>query len=292
MLFRNQFLKYMNQAGNDGADAGGAGDQGGESSGAGDGSDNGAGQADNEGDNKQKPSDREAQLLKESMARKEKIGQLESRLKEFEGVDPKAFREMQERLAQIDQQERERSNQKLIEEGKFKEALENLSKEKESVIEQMRTQSAAELTALKAQNESLLAEISAFKKQTEDLTIGAAFSNSAFIRDELVQAMSPERSRRLYGEHFDLVEGKVVGYDKPRGEEGRAPLVDKDGQVVSFDEAFKRILSTQPDYQSLIRAAVKAGAGSGTRTDKASDQSAQVAPGLARIKAGLSGNAK
>jgi len=232
-------------------------------------------------------SDREAQLLKESMSRKEKIGQLEARLAEYEGVDPKAFREMQERLQVLDQKERELANAKLIEQGRFDEALNSMRSEHEGVLSQVRTQSAAELQAALQERDQLKTQLGAFQAQIEDLTVGAAFGNSAFIREELVQAMNPERSRRLYGDHFDIVEGKVVGYDKPRGQEGRAPLVDKDGQPVSFDEAFKRVLSSQSDYETLIRSSVKPGAGSGTRDDKATDPAKKIGTGVNRIAAAL-----
>ncbi|MDH1221162.1 DUF6651 domain-containing protein [Aeromonas caviae] len=274
MKFRNQYLKYMNPAGDDGAAGGGGGE--------GNNDDKGEGE-----DGKGKPSDREAQLLKESMSRKEKIGQLEARLAEYEGVDPKAFREMQERLQVLDQKERELANAKLIEQGRFDEALNSMRSEHEGVLSQVRTQSAAELQAALQERDQLKTQLGAFQAQIEDLTVGAAFGNSAFIREELVQAMNPERSRRLYGDHFDIVEGKVVGYDKPRGQEGRAPLVDKDGQPVSFDEAFKRVLSSQSDYETLIRSSVKPGAGSGTRDDKATDPAKKIGTGVNRIAAAL-----
>lgn len=277
MKFRNQYLKYMNPAGDDGAAGGGGGGDG-----EGNNDDKGEGE-----DGKGKPSDREAQLLKESMSRKEKIGQLEARLAEYEGVDPKAFREMQERLQVLDQKERELANAKLIEQGRFDEALNSMRSEHEGVLSQVRTQSAAELQAALQERDQLKTQLGAFQAQIEDLTVGAAFGNSAFIREELVQAMNPERSRRLYGDHFDIVEGKVVGYDKPRGQEGRAPLVDKDGQPVSFDEAFKRVLSSQSDYETLIRSSVKPGAGSGTRDDKATDPAKKIGTGVNRIAAAL-----
>ena len=278
MKFRNQFLKYMTPAGEDGAASGG-------STGA-DGAD--ANVDHNKGnDGNGKPSDREAQLLKESMSRKEKIGQLEARLAEFEGIDPKVFREMQERLQKLDQQEREQANARLIEQGRFDEALKAMRDEHEGVLAQIRTQSGAELQSVAKERDELRNQVTSFQKQIEDLTIGAAFSNSSFIREELVQAMNPERSRRLYGDHFDIVDGKVVGYDKPRGQEGRAPLVDKDGQPVSFDEAFKRVLSAQSDYERLIRSNVKSGAGSGTRTDKAADPTKAIGQGVSRIEAAL-----
>ncbi|WP_439823931.1 DUF6651 domain-containing protein [Aeromonas caviae] len=274
MKFRNQYLKYMNPAGDDGA-AGGGGSEGNND-------DKGEGE-----DGKGKPSDREAQLLKESMSRKEKIGQLEARLAEFEGIDPKAFREMQERLQAFDQKERDQVNAKLVEQGRFDEALAAMRAEHEGVLNQVRTQSSAELQAANQEREQLRAQLSAYQAQIEDLTVGAAFGNSAFIREELVQAMNPERSRRLYGDHFDIVEGKVVGYDKPRGQDGRAPLVDKDGQPVSFDEAFKRVLSSQSDYETLIRSSAKPGAGSGTRDDKATDPTQKIGTGVNRITAAL-----
>ncbi len=274
MKFRNQYLKYMNPAGDDGAAGGGGGE--------GNNDDKGEGE-----DGKGKPSDREAQLLKESMGRKEKIGQLEARLAEFEGIDPKAFREMQERLQAFDQKEREQANAKLVEQGRFDEALAAMRAEHEGVLNQVRTQSSAELQVANQEREQLMAQLSAYQAQIEDLTVGAAFGNSAFIREELVQAMNPERSRRLYGDHFDIVEGKVVGYDKPRGQDGRVPLVDKDGQPVSFDEAFKRVLSSQSDYETLIRSSAKPGAGSGTRDDKATDPTQKIGTGVNRITAAL-----
>ena len=274
MKFRNQYLKYMNPAGDDGAAGGGGGE--------GNNDDKGEGE-----DGKGKPSDREAQLLKESMGRKEKIGQLEARLAEFEGIDPKAFREMQERLQAFDQKEREQANAKLVEQGRFDEALASMRAEHEGVLNQVRTQSAAELQAALQERDQLKTQLGAFQAQIEDLTVGAAFGNSAFIREELVQAMNPERSRRLYGDHFDIVEGKVVGYDKPRGQDGRVPLVDKDGQPVSFDEAFKRVLSSQSDYETLIRSSAKPGAGSGTRDDKATDPTQKIGTGVNRITAAL-----
>lgn len=273
MKFRNQYLKYMNPAGDDGAAGGG---------GEGNNDDKGEGE-----DGKGKPSDREAQLLKESMSRKEKIGQLEARLAEFEGIDPKAFREMQERLQAFDQKERDQVNAKLVEQGRFDEALAAMRAEHEGVLNQVRTQSSAELQAANQEREQLRAQLSAYQAQIEDLTVGAAFGNSAFIREELVQAMNPERSRRLYGDHFDIVEGKVVGYDKPRGQDGRVPLVDKDGQPVSFDEAFKRVLSSQSDYETMIRSSAKPGAGSGTRDDKATDPTQKIGTGVNRITAAL-----
>ncbi|WP_328223518.1 DUF6651 domain-containing protein [Aeromonas caviae] len=274
MKFRNQYLKYMNPAGDDGAAGGGGGE--------GNNDDKGEGE-----DGKGKPSDREAQLLKESMSRKEKIGQLEARLAEFEGIDPKAFREMQERLQAFDQKERDQVNAKLVEQGRFDEALAAMRAEHEGVLNQVRTQSSAELQAATQEREQLRAQLSAYQAQIEDLTVGAAFGNSAFIREELVQAMNPERSRRLYGDHFDIVEGKVVGYDKPRGQDGRVPLVDKDGQPVSFDEAFKRVLSSQSDYETMIRSSAKPGAGSGTRDDKATDPTQKIGTGVNRITAAL-----
>ncbi|MFQ2738162.1 DUF6651 domain-containing protein [Aeromonas hydrophila] len=274
MKFRNQYLKYMNPAGDDGAAGGGGGE--------GNNDDKGEGE-----DGKGKPSDREAQLLKESMSRKEKIGQLEARLAEFEGIDPKAFREMQERLQAFDQKERDQVNAKLVEQGRFDEALAAMRAEHEGVLNQVRTQSSAELQAANQEREQLRAQLSAYQAQIEDLTVGAAFGNSAFIREELVQAMNPERSRRLYGDHFDIVEGKVVGYDKPRGQDGRVPLVDKDGQPVSFDEAFKRVLSSQSDYETMIRSSAKPGAGSGTRDDKATDPTQKIGTGVNRITAAL-----
>ena len=289
MLFRNQFLKYHTPAGSDGAASGGAGGEQGEQ-GAGD---QGAGEQgkveqgkSGQGNPDGGMSENERKLLREAMAKKEEIAQLKAQLKAFEGIDPKRYQELTAAQAQAEAEVREREQKALIERGNFEEALKRIREEQEGVLTQVRTQHTTELQALTAERETLAGQVQSLTKQIEDLTIGSAFANSKFIREDLVQAMSPERNRRLFGEHFDLVEGKVVGFDKPRGEQGRSPLVDKDGKFVSFDEALKRILSSQPDYETMLRSQAKPGAGSGTNGMPAQEEKT-IAPGLSRIKAAL-----
>lgn len=292
MLFRNQFLKYHTPAGSDGAASGGAGgEQGGQGAGDQDGQgagDQGKGEQGKSGQGNPEGgmSENERKLLREAMAKKEEIAQLKAQLKAFEGIDPKRYQELTAAQAQAEAEAREREQKALIERGNFEEALKRIREEQEGVLTQIRTQHTTELQALTAERETLAGQVQSLTKQIEDLTIGSAFANSKFIREDLVQAMSPERNRRLFGEHFDLVEGKVVGFDKPRGEQGRSPLVDKDGKFVSFDEALKRILSSQPDYETMLRSQAKPGAGSGTNGMPAKEEQ-NIAPGLSRIKAAL-----
>lgn len=294
MLFRNQFLKYHTPAGSDGAASGGAGgEQGGQGAGDQGAGDQGAGEQgkgeqgkSGQGNPEGGMSENERKLLREAMAKKEEIAQLKAQLKAFEGIDPKRYQELTAAQAQAEAEAREREQKALIERGNFEEALKRIREEQEGVLTQVRTQHTTELQALTAERETLAGQVQSLTKQIEDLTIGSAFANSKFIREDLVQAMSPERNRRLFGEHFDLVEGKVVGFDKPRGEQGRSPLVDKDGKFVSFDEALKRILSSQPDYETMLRSQAKPGAGSGTNGMPAKEEQ-NIAPGLSRIKAAL-----
>jgi hypothetical protein len=288
MLFRNQFLKFYAPAGSDGAASGGAGagagEGAGEGAGSGEGAGAGAGEGTGSGENSMSESERK--LLREAMAKKEEIAQLRAQLKAFEGVDPKRYQELTAAQVKAEAEAKEREQKALIERGQFEEALKRVREEQDGVLGQVRTQFTTELQTVAGERDTLNQRVSALTQQIEDLTIGEAFSNSPFIRDELVQAMSPARNRRLYGDHFDLVDGKVVGFDKPRGEQGRSPLVDKDGQNVSFDEALKRILSSQPDFETMLRSQAKQGAGSGTANEKAKETT-HITPGLGRIAAAL-----
>ncbi|MCY1309996.1 hypothetical protein D9M70_601460 [compost metagenome] len=82
--------------------------------------------------------------------------------------------------------------------------------------------------------------------------------------------MTPSKARVIYGQHFDLVDGKVVGYDKPRGAANRTALVDSLGEPVQFEEALRKIVEADPDKDHLLKAKVKPGAGSGNRVTPSS----------------------
>lgn len=224
-----------------------------------------------------KPSEREAELLKETMQRKkqlkekdEALAEMQKQLDQWKGLNP-------EEVKALVQAQKDAERQKLEEEGQF-----------EKVKQQMNEAHAAELEELQGQIKALKDEISGRDTKIEDLSIGNTFSASKFIADELTLPVS--KARTLYGNHFEYAEnGKVVGYDKPKGSEGRAPYVDASGEPLAFDAALKKIVDSDPDKDSLYRSKAKPGAGSTTdaKGGDTGQRSAELAPGRDRIKAAI-----
>lgn len=210
-----------------------------------------------DGDDKDKKSgmsESEAKLLKESMARKEALKEAEAKLaaltaevEKFKDIDPSKAREL---LAK----EKEVEKQQLEAKGEFerlkKMMAEEHAKEKETLIQ-----------AKKGAEESLAQAMA----RINDLTVGQAFSNSQFVREELV--MPPSKVRQVYGQHFEIEGERIVAFDKPKGTEGRTKLVDGSGEPMSFEAAMAKIIDTDPDRDNLKKAKMKAGSGSGTNND-------------------------
>lgn len=222
-------------------------------------------------DRGEKLSDNEAKLLKEVMGFKERAKKAEDALKAFEGIDPVAVKKMLEEKQQREQEE-------LARKGEWDKIKAQMAEQQKAVVAQKDNE-------IKARDDQLAQA----NKQIADLTVGHAFNSSKFITDEL--ALTPNKTRALYGSHFEFKDGKVVGYDAPAGTKDRAPLVDKDGNPLSFEAALSKLIEADPEKDSLKRSKVAAGAGSGTQNSgapaPAADARANVGKGLARIQAGL-----
>lgn len=264
--------KLMAPAGGDGGEGGGGGGggdggggdggEGGEGgSGGGDGGDGGDGGGDGGGnDDDEKPltpaeikalKKEKAALLKEVMTRKNSGKALQTQLDDlnakFKDIDPEVARKL---LADARKAETDAA-----------EARGEWDKVKGQMVEQHNV----ELTGVRSQLTAAQEENAGLQKQISELTVGQAFSNSAFIKDELT--LTPAKTRQLYGAHFDFVDGAVVGYDKPRGATGRAPLVDGKGDNLTFEAALAKIAKADADFESIAKA--KGGKGSGSGGDNA-----------------------
>ena len=132
--------------------------------------------------------------------------------------------------------------------------------EYERVKQSMAEQHKAEVLALQAKIDAMQGVKTADEQRINDLTVGAQFGQSEFVTGELV--LPPAKARTLYGAHFELEDGKVVGYDKPRGEANRTAIVDSYGQTLPFDEAMRKIIEADPEKDHLIKSKIKQGAGS------------------------------
>lgn len=218
-----------------------------------------------------------AELLKDVMKKKDankelnsKLESVQAKLKQFDGIDL-------EEVTKLIADAKERDTKKLEDKGEW-----------EKLKERMAGEHQAELTAAIESRDSTIAELTDKLGQVggtiERLTVGQSFDNSKYISDELT--LTPSKARIIYGKHFDVENGSVVAYDKPRGEDGRTPYVDGSGNNISFDEALKKIVANDPDADDLIRSKMKPGADSKTIDGKAPDKKVAL-KGLSRIQNAL-----
>jgi predicted RNase H-like nuclease (RuvC/YqgF family) len=222
---------------------------------------------------KNKPSDAEAKLIKEIMKLKEKAKAEENRAKELEGrlsgIDLEAAKEALKKLEEQENNELERKGeyQRLLE--KQKEAADNDRKALEEKLENERKE-----------RESLA-------RAVDELTLGNAFANSRYIQDKL--ALTPSKTRALYASHFEIKDGQLVAYDKPKDVPNRTAIVDASGDHVNFDAAIEAIINSDPDKDYLIKSDQKAGAGSkGTSIDPSLAGKKEIKSPLEKIAEGLS----
>lgn len=232
-------------------------------------------------------SQREAELVKEVMKKKGKISELSEQLAQFEGVDLVKYKAMLEKEQADAEAEKQAENQRLISEGKFDELLAQKELESQSAISQMAEQHKTALTSLANEKTELEAKIAALTGTIEELTVGSAFSNSDLIRNKLVSAFTPERTRKLYGEHFDIVDGQIIGYDKPRTDPTRVKLVNSEGKPADFEDALTRIIQSGGDATAMFRSSAKQGAGSYTTNGQTYSPAPEIGEGVNRITAAL-----
>lgn len=222
-------------------------------------------------DNKTGISDAEAKLLKEIMKLKEKAKAEEAKAKALEskisGIDLEAAKEAIKKMEETENKELERKGEyeRLLQ--KQKEAAE---KEKADLL--------AKLEEERKNREELA-------RNVDQLSLGNAFANSNFIKEKL--ALTASKTKALYGDHFEVVDGKLVAYDKPKGMPSRTPIIDATGEGVSFEEAIKQIIEADPDKDYLLKSEKKPGAGSKGNNIDAPINSNRDKSSLDRIAEGL-----
>ncbi|WP_199153550.1 DUF6651 domain-containing protein [Chromobacterium sp. ASV23] len=288
MKFRNVWLRYHSpENGGEGGSAGGSGAGASANADAGDGDggnggpgaeggadagDNAGGKAEGgEGGKKSSMTDAEAKLLREVMQHKEKERRLAAELADLKSKIGDVDLEQARTLLQ---QKRDEEERLLAERGEW-----------EALKKQMAERHQTELAAVQSQLAEANASIGKLHSHIEDLSVGSSFTTSEFIKNELV--LTPAKARVIYGAHFDVVDGKVVAFDKPRGAGERAPLVNASGEHLGFDEALRQLVEKDSERDHLLRAKVKPGAGSGTAASASAAQSEPPKHGLKRIQAGL-----
>lgn len=246
-----------------------------------------------DGDRKER-SEEEARLLKESMARKAKLkeaeaekAQLLERLNEMESkfgsIDLDKYNAMLEQQSKAEEERRKAEEEKLAAEGNWEKLKERIvsenGREKQQIIEAHQR----ELSERELLIEESRKNIEALQSQVNELTVGSAFANSSFVAEKLVP--SANKVRKLYGEHFESENGKAVGYDKPRGADGRTKLVDGSGNPLPFETALMRIVDADDDRDTILRSFKKPGAGSTTQAPTGGET--KIGSGVDRISYAL-----
>lgn len=236
--------------------------------------DDGKGQETDPTEKKTGMSEAEAELLKENMAKKKQLKELQEEnatlKKQFEGIDPEAARTALGKIKEAETKELERKGE--------------WDRLKEIMVKDHQT----ELDKITKERDELKAEISRRDTAIDDLTIGNGFGNSSYIKDNTI--LSPSKARVLFGNHFEIENGQIVGYDKPKGAADRTTLIDaKTGQNLSFDQAIEKIISADPDKDDLLKSNVKPGGGSKTEpvkvdTNMPKTTVEKIAAGLKNLK--------
>jgi hypothetical protein len=242
---------------------------------------------------KAKPTQRESELLKESMKRKQKItdltatnttllgkvSEIEKSLKTFEGIDPAVFKTMVEESNQRKEKELEGAEDWN---GLKDKLTTNFEAEKVQMLEQHTTK----LGESKVDSQQTIDDLTAKLKKSDGLisglTVNNAFGNSQFVTDKIVPSSS--KVQKLYGDYFDVVNGKMNGYDKPHGSEERQLLVDEAGKALTFEKALIKIVESDPDKDSILRAPIKPGADSST---DGREETKTTKGGVGRIRGAL-----
>lgn len=224
-------------------------------------------------------SDESAKLLKDTMKHKAaaaaaqaELAAANARLAAFDGIDPVEARRVQAAQADAELSAAEARG------------------EYASIITQMREQQAAAIDLANTRNAEAAAALTAAQVRIDDLTIGQSFSSSEFLSKNTL--LSPAKARKFYGDHFDIVDGENVPYDKPRGERNRNPLVDAHGDYLGFEAAIEKIVKADPDFEVIGRSKIRPGSGSSPSTGTTVEAPAAKLSGRDLIAAALSRSKK
>lgn len=208
-------------------------------------------------------------------AKDAEIARLQQIADKFAGIDPEKAKADAAAVAAAEAAKVQAEKDKAQAEGNF-----------EKLREIQNAESAAAIAAAKAEAEAAQKERDEARAQLNNTKIEAAFANSKFLQDETI--LTGPKAQRLYADHVEVEDGKVVVYDKPKGEAKRARVMDGKGNALSFNDAIAKIVNADPDKDTLLKTKTKPGAASGTTEgkSKAPEQSrhARLAAGLKALR--------
>ncbi len=226
-----------------------------------------------------KPTDAEAKLLKENMQKKDQIAKLQADV-----ASAAAVAKQLEELGGLEAIKALVGAQKTAEEKKLEAAGDF-----ERLKQRMAEEHAKALKAVQDEATAIKSQLGKKDAMIGELAVGSQFGLSKFIAEELT--LTPSKAKLIYADHFDIGDdGKVVGYDRPRGSPTRTALVDAYGNAVAFDDAMRKIVEADPEKDHLLKSKTKAGAASAS-PQRPQNMSSQNKPmtSINKIASGLAG---
>jgi hypothetical protein len=205
------------------------------------------------------------------------VAALEAKLRGFGDATPDEIKELREvrKRAQKAEDDAKAAAAKAEEERLRKEG------DFDTLRQRMAEEHAREIEAVKNQSVELNSSVAALQAQIEDMALTTAFASSPFVAQDTI--IGADKARRIYGAHFDVIDGEVVGFDAPRGSAKRVMLVDAQGRSLPFNEAIKRLVDSDPDKDRLLKTQQKPGPGATPNPGVRPQTEQNVATGAARL---------
>ena len=171
----------------------------------------------------------------ESQNHREAKEAAETRLKEFDGIDPVKAREALKTISNLDA-------------GTLKTA-EEVEKLRQEITREVSDTFNEQISSSSSTNEKL-------KSENDSLRLDAAFSASDFIKDRV--ATPPDMFRKTFGDNFKTEDGKIIAYDSS----GNKIYSKKNmGQLAGFDEAVEIMVGNYAYKDQILKDVSQSGSG-------------------------------
>jgi hypothetical protein len=208
-------------------------------------------------------------------ALRKQLEELQAQTARFQGLDPDKAREAIKVAEEADKARVAAEKEKAKAEGNFEKLRELQQAEAEALV-----------NSAKEEAERAKAEAEAARQELARAKVETAFANSKFLQEETI--LSGPKAQRLFADHVEIEDGKVVVYDAPAGSNRRAQIMDAKGNPLSFNDAIKKVIENDPDKDTLLRTKTKPGAGSSTTDGKSPDKSVsrhdRLKQGIAKLR--------
>lgn len=179
----------------------------------------------------------------ESLSRKEKIREYETKLKPFEGIeDPETFlSEAQEAI----EMKKNLKDKDILDAGQVQAIKEGVAESYKSTIDSMKESHSTEIDKLQS-------SLDQKNQAVRNLLIKGAFTASKFIKEKT--ALAPSIAFSEFGRFFDVEDnnGELVAVATRGGKKIFSNI--NHGDTASTEEAIEILVNEHPDRDSILRA--------------------------------------